>query len=750
MFFRVIGRTLLCIGCFLCTLTPDVVAQSPLQLTARPKIGLTLSGGGAKGLAHIGILKAIDSAGLSIDYITGTSMGSIIGSLYASGYSADSIEKIAHKINWDLMLSNQSSLRNIIMEEKDEYGKYDLELPWVNHFFRLNTGVLEGQELWLKFSELLFSVHQIKNFNDLPIPFKCVATDLSTGEAVVLDSGELVSAIRASMAIPSVFTAVDYNGKRLVDGGVVRNFPVRDVRDMGAQIIIGSNVSQGLLDAKKVNNALQVLLQVACFREAEDTKVEVPLCDIYVQTPLDKFNMGSCSQADEIIEAGKEEGRKLYPRLKKLADSLNAIYGIPLPKKKIQAVDSVLITSYEVRGLKHTTENFFVHTMGLLTHHKYAPKELSQMIRREAGTRYYNRIVYFLDVQPDKSSKIIFDVSENPLSFGKVSLHYNQFSGISAILNLTTRDFFTPSSRSMATIDIGENFRIRGEHLQYLGRGRKFALGLSTQFDQFNITSYNETKEAGIYNENYFVSNLRLGDSTNRNLTIGAGSRFEWTRYKPSITSTLSFKGTNDFPTTYIYIKHNSLDKPIYPRKGIKTELEGDWVFTQNPGILLHYNNQDLDTAVSGDPYPRLVFHFESFTPLSARSTILFKLQSGVNIRYGKNIMNEFSIGGLTSSFHNQITFAGLREGSFYSSGLAAFQLGYRYQLFSNIFLTGRTNILFNNLVAKSQFYQSPDFLSGYALTFTYNFALGPLEVSAMYSDQWKRVMGYLNIGIPF
>ncbi|HEY4155967.1 MAG TPA: patatin-like phospholipase family protein [Puia sp.] len=721
-----------------------------MHLTTRPKIGLALSGGGAKGLAHIGILKAIDSAGLSVDYITGTSMGSIIGSLYASGYSGDSIEKVAGNIDWDLMLSNQSSLRNIIMEEKDEYGKYDLELPWVNHFFRLNTGVLEGQELWLKFSELLFSVHQIKDFNQLPIPFKCIATDLSTGEAVVLDSGELVSAIRASMAIPSVFTAVDYNGKRLVDGGVVRNFPVKDLRDMGAQIVIGSNVSQGLLAANKVNNALQVLLQVAFFREAEDTKLEVPLCDIYVQTPLEKFNMGSFSQADEIIEAGIEEGRKLYPRLKRLADSLNAIYGPPQPKRKMPGADSVLITSYAVRGLKHTTENFFIHTMGLLTHRRYTPENLAQMIRREAGTRYYNRIVYFLDPQEDHSSKIIFDVSENPLSFGKVALHYNQFSGISAILNLTTRDFFTPSSRSMATIDIGENFRIRGEHLQYFGRGRKFAFGLSTQFDQFNITSYNDTKEAGIYNENYFVSDARIGYSTNRNLTFAAGSRFEWLRYKPSISSTLVFKGTNDFLTSYVYLKHNSLDKPVYPRKGVKTELEGDWVYQQNPDIQLHFNNLDMDTVASRSPYPRLLFHFESYTPLSSRSTLLFNLQSGINFRYNNNIMNEFSIGGLTSSFHNQITFAGLREGSFYSASVAATQLGFRYQLFNNIFLTGRANMLFNNFVSKAQFYNSPDFLSGYALTFTYNFALGPLEISAMYCDQWKRVMGYLNIGIPF
>ncbi|MFI5194228.1 MAG: patatin-like phospholipase family protein [Chitinophagales bacterium] len=719
-------------------------------MTTRPKIGLTLSGGGAKGLAHIGILKAIDSAGLAIDYITGTSMGSIIGSLYAAGYSADSIEKVAHNMDWDLMLSNQSSLRNIIMEEKSEYGKYDLELPWVNHFFRLNTGVLEGQELWLKFSELLFSAHQIKDFSELPIPFKCIATDLSTGEAVVLDSGELVSAVRASMAIPSVFTAVDYDGKRLVDGGVIRNFPVRDVKEMGAQIVIGSNVSQGLLAANKVNNALQVLLQVAFFREADDTKLEVPLCDIYVQTPLDKFNMGSFSQADEIIEAGIVEGRKLYPRLKRLADSLNALYGPHEAKKELPVTDSVLITEFEVRGLNHTTENFFIHTMGLLTHRKYTPENLAHMIRREGGTRYYNRIVYSLVPRPDKSSKIIFDVTENPLTFGKIALHYNQFSGISAIMNLTSRDFLTPSSRSMATIDIGENFRIRGEHLQYLGRGRKFALGLSTQFDQFNITSYNDTKEAGIYNQNYFVTDLRMGYSTNRNLTVGTGSRFEWIRYKPSISSTLAYKGTNDFTSAYVYVKHNSLDKPVLPRRGIKTELEGDWVFQQNPAIQLQSNNLDMDTSAAHNPYPRLLFHFESYSPLSSRSTLLVHLQSGINFRYKGNIMNEFSIGGLTRSFHNQVTFAGLREGSFYSSGMAALEVGLRYQLFGNIFLTGKTNVLFNNFAGKSNFYNSPDFLSGYALSFTYNFALGPLELSAMYCDQWKRVMGYVNIGIPF
>ena len=286
------GRSLLMVFFLFIALRFDSFGQTGNH-GARPKIGVTLSGGGAKGLAHIGILKAIDSAGLQVDYITGTSMGSIIGSLYAAGYRADSIESLARSIDWDQFLSNQSSLRNIIMEEKSEYAKYDLELPWVNNWFRLSTGVLEGQELWLKLSELLFPVSQIKKFSQLSIPFKCIATDLSTGEAVVLDSGELVSAVRASMAIPSIFTAVDFNGKKLVDGGVVRNFPVIDVKEMGADIVIGSNVASGLRASDKVTTAVQVLLQVAFFREAEDTKKEVPLCDIYVQMPMDKYSMGS-------------------------------------------------------------------------------------------------------------------------------------------------------------------------------------------------------------------------------------------------------------------------------------------------------------------------------------------------------------------------------------------------------------------------------------------------------------------------
>jgi NTE family protein len=733
-------------------LTAGAAAQAPAP-SGRPKIGLVLSGGGAKGLAHIGILKAIDSAGLKIDYLTGTSMGSIIGALYAVGYSADSIHQIASHIDWDLILSNQSSMRSIIMEEKDEFSKYVVELPWVNNWFRISTGIIEGQELWLKFAELFRPVYNIKDFSQFSIPFKCVATDVSTGDAVVLDSGELVSALRASMAIPSIFTAVEYNGKKLIDGGVVRNFPVEDVRAMGANLVIGSNVSGPLLTSDKVTNALQVLMQVAFFREAENTRTQIPLCNIYVHLPLENYSMGSFGEANQVIQAGLEEGRKLYPQLKRMADSLNALYGPQeVVKNRLPGVYPITISSFEVKGLHRTSEPFFVQSTGLLTNHSYTAANLSRMIRRAYGTRFYNRITYSIIPLPNGSNKIVFDVDEDPLTFAKLGLNYNQFMGISAILNLTSRDFFTPTSRSLVTLNIGQNFRVRAEHLQYFSRGSKFAFSLGTQFDQFNITTYDSSfHQAGLYTQNYFKVDGHFDYSTNRDLTFGVGTRFEYIHYDPSITSSLEFNGKNDFLTSYFLIRNNTLDRPNYPRRGMKIDAEADWVFRQDPSVRFHspYTNV-LDTDFSVQPYARALVTLDRYTPLAERYTLITHLQAGMNFNYKDNIMNEFSIGGLVNSFHNQVTFVGLREGTFYSPSIAEAQLGLRYQLFTNTLITARGNVLFNNFITKSSFFNTPNFLSGYALTFTYNFVLGPLELSAMYSDQSRRVLGYVNIGIPF
>ena len=261
-------KTLPLLPLLLLLLSPWAAAgQTPAP---RPRIGLTLSGGGARGLAHIGLLKALDSARVKVDYVTGTSMGAVVGSLYAAGYSGAEIERVAGQLDWDALLTNAAQLRTITLPEKDDFGRYLVELPFVKGKFQFSSGVIESEELWLKLSELLFPYYRTKNFSQFERAFRCVATDVISGEPVVLREGEIVAAIRASMAIPSFFTPVLYNGRRLVDGGIVRNFPVSEVKAMGANVIIGSNVSAGAYTDANLRNPIDVLLQISSFKDNAD------------------------------------------------------------------------------------------------------------------------------------------------------------------------------------------------------------------------------------------------------------------------------------------------------------------------------------------------------------------------------------------------------------------------------------------------------------------------------------------------
>lgn len=723
---------------------------------AQPKIGLALSGGGAKGLAHIGILKALDSAGLKIDYVTGTSMGSIIGALYAAGYNGDSIERIARAVNWDVLLSNSASLRSMSMSEKNEYDKYAIELPWVNHSFRLPSGVLESQELWLKFSELFFPVYDIKDFSKFPRQFRCIATDVSTGEAVVMKEGEIVSAIRSSMAIPSVFTAVDYQGKKMVDGGIVRNFPVRDAKEMGADYVIGSSVSGGLLTKDKINNVFQVLLQIAFFREDEDSKKEKKLCDLYVHQPLENYSMGSFGSASEIIDSGIVTGRKYYPLFKHLADSLSAIYGNKVLATKIDPPhkDSVYITQYEVRGLQQTEESFLMHRMQFEINQWYTGKELADHIRAAFGTRYYRKIIYSLEPSAN-GTKIIFDVEENPLTFAKLGIHYNSFSGISLIGNLTSRNFLTPYSRDMVTVNVGENMRIKGEHLQNFGKFKNFSSSIFAQAEQLTFNSYQGYNKDGAFTQSYIDLDVNFRVSPTRSLLMGVGNRFELFHYKPDITAKqVQVKGSHSFFNAYTFIKYNTLSNNIYPRKGRKIDVEGGYIYNQTPDFNVYGNGYRTNNYDSLDlkfnNFFRLMFDGINYTPISRRTTFIQHLQAGMNFNNQQVMLNDYRIGGMSYEFRNQVLFAGLNENTINSGSVATLQLGMRYQVYSSVYFTARANAGYYDFISSNWKGVKPTFISGYSVSLGYNFILGPLEISAMYSDQSKSLEPYITLGMAF
>jgi NTE family protein len=200
------------------------------QLQERPKVGLVLSGGAAKGMAHVGVLKVLEEVGIEPDIITSTSMGSVIGGLYAIGYRADSMETLLLQQDWEQVLSDRMELENVILEEKDYFENQLFEIGYKNGQFIPPSGLIYGQQVDNLLSRLAIPAYRTEDFRDFPIPFRCVAADIVEGQPVVLDSGDLAGAMRASMAIPTAFTPVEREGQILIDGGLIRNFPVEEAK----------------------------------------------------------------------------------------------------------------------------------------------------------------------------------------------------------------------------------------------------------------------------------------------------------------------------------------------------------------------------------------------------------------------------------------------------------------------------------------------------------------------------------------
>jgi NTE family protein len=748
-YFLILALMKFVVSLFLCISLPGYLFAQ--EQPVRPKIGLTLSGGGAKGLAHIGILKAIDSAGLKIDYITGTSMGAIVGALYATGYSGNEIENLRKDIDFDVLFSNNVPLKTLSMEEKDQYSRFAIELPFINNKIRLTTGVITGQELNMKFSELFFHVYNIHDFNKFKIPFKCMATDLETGDLIVMDTGNIITALRATMAIPSVFSAVTRNNKKLVDGGLVRNFPVKNVKEMGADFVIGSNVTNGLAKVDKIRNPVDVLLQMAFFREAGDFKEELPLTNIYIHMPMTEYNTGSFGSGKQIMEIGMETGRQYYPMFKKLADSINALSAAKTETQHSAVNNNVFIANYKVKGLRKTTEPFFFHLMNFYDNKFYTAAQINKSIRRAIGSRYYGSITYALETLSKDTANIVFTAEENPNTYLKAGLYYTRFRGINVNVNLTSRDFIVPNSRSMVSASIGESTQIEAEHFQYLGRIKNVAFIAGFKLDNQTINTYRNFKLEGAYKQNFSQTYINFQNSGNNKVAAGIGTAFEYIRFRPSIRSVNEVKGRFTDFKSYLYIKYNDFNQIFFPTRGLKFNIELAQVYSQEPTLTQLENEIPVTpSTLNFDNYTRLLLDASFYRSVNKQFTFLSDFQAGVNFTSKANYLNNFLIGGLNGSYRNQIRFAGLLEATINSSSVAALQMGLRYNPINNVYVTARINALLKDFATKKNATSGKDVLTGYALTFAYKTPIGPIELSAMYCDQSKKLQSYVLVGIPF
>ncbi len=406
----------------------------------RPRIGLVLSGGGALGFAHIGMLQVIDSLNIPIDYIAGTSMGGIAGGLYALGYSGNDIEMLVQNINWMAMFTDMPE-RNLqsYFQKKDD-GKYQFTFGFEKGNISIPSGLIHGQKISMLLSNLTYKFEQIENFDDLPIPYRCVAVDLITGNEVILKSGSISKALRSTMSIPSVFNPVVWGDSLLIDGGLLNNLPVDVAKQMGAELVIAVNVSQSAKSSTNLNSAFEILDRSIAIPAIKRSEENIKSADIYIEPELSDYRRTDFRnrERNSIIEQGKIAAKKAIPELLQLMTDNNILL------KSVQVISDKVVRNIYVTGNHEFSSDFILNLLNISSGDKFDIYSLETQIASMKLSQYFESVEYELVQQDGEYVDIFLKIIKNisPTIF-RVSVRGNEtipFSFIYRFLGINPSD----------------------------------------------------------------------------------------------------------------------------------------------------------------------------------------------------------------------------------------------------------------------------------------------------------------------
>ncbi len=498
---------------------------------ADPKIGLVLGGGGARGAAHVGVLKVLEEQGIAIDYIAGTSMGAIVGSLYAYGYSADEIEAIIADIDWtDSLTDNSPRPSQSIQRKIDERSlPSSLEIGFSNQQVKTPQGLIQGQHLNLLLRRLLAGQEDLKHFDQLPIPFRAIACDISTGEAVILESGDLVEAVRASMSVPGVFQPVKIDGRLLVDGGVVDNVPVKVAQQMGADHLIVVDVGSPLLNENQLNSPFAVTEQVFTVLTLDQTKRSIARMqtgDVLIRPELGDINSAQFNRAMEAIPMGQLAARQQLEPLKALTSETNQYdnyrqsYQVAIDEKKI-------LTDIEVDNESSRTSQRVAGFFNDLLNTKVSRDLIEQKITELYGEGRYEKLTYRLErINEQETRLVLFPVDKHwGPNFTRIGLKLSDnFDGESTFqLDLLTRvqSHNNPAAEWRFKLGIGDKSELGAAWLSPVGDSEQLYIKPYAHWRAFNQSGFllNPNQELARFRWNRGRLGLEYGydfNTTNR------------------------------------------------------------------------------------------------------------------------------------------------------------------------------------------------------------------------------------------
>ena len=443
----------------------------------RPKIGLVLSGGGARGVAHIGVIRELERKRIPIDMIAGTSMGAIVGGLYATGMNADQLEAAYLSIDWTDVLSDTPPRRQLSMRRKFDQAAFqvDKSVGIKDGKVQVPAGLIRGQKLELELQRLLAPVADIDDFTQLPIPFSAVASDIVSSETVVLDRGSLAQALRASMAVPGVFTPVDLDGRMLVDGGINNNMPVDVARQMGADIIIAVDISSPLLKQDQLGSALDIITQLTNIMVYRNTEAQVRLLgqnDLLITPELKGFSPGDFVNAMQVIPLGEVATREQADRLASLAVPGDTAIG----EARDDGLTLPVIDFIRVDNDSEVDDDFL---RGKLRQQVGQPLDL-EALEQDIGLIYgldtFDSVQYRIDDQGEQTGIVLVARQKawgpNYLQFGlSLSSDLSNDNNLSIRFGLTSMPLNRLNGEWRSILALGEEPGIETELYQPLGVG---------------------------------------------------------------------------------------------------------------------------------------------------------------------------------------------------------------------------------------------------------------------------------------
>jgi len=770
------------------------VATAQLTREQDVKVGLVLSGGGAKGMAHIGALKVIEEAGVKIDYIGGTSMGAIVGALYAAGYTATELDSIFRTTDFTNLIEDNLPRSAKTFYEKEDSERYAITLPFDNFKLSVPPAFSGGQNVYNELVKLLYPVKNIEEFASLPIPFLCVATDVETGEEVVLKDGYLPLAVMASGALPSLFEPVKVHDRLLIDGGVINNYPIQKIKDMGADVIIGVDVQHGLRDRDALLSATEILLQINNYRSVLDMEEKSKRTDIYIKPEVTRFSVIDFNLHDRIIESGVTATKKKYGDLRRLAEKQQS------GQRKIPQIipqDTLTIDRFSVTGNSDYPRGYVKGKLRLENDKTTTFTRLQQGIGNLAATRNFKTIHYRLEdyqkdgesgkltdeqkdnrtdeqknnlkkgsTDRDKGQELILDLDENPVkTFIRLGAHYDDLYKTAALLNLTRKRLLTRDDVVSLDFIMGDNVRYNFQY--YVDKGSYWSFGLNSRFNDFgkeidfDLIRSNFEVPVGA---NLNTINLDVSDLTNQvyvetvlqeEFAFRTGIEHKLLKYstttlgqqddeggRPVVQNSQgkTFFENSNFFSAFGELTLDTYDDAYFPSKGLY--FGGDFHFyVFSSDFNDNFKEFSIAQARMGGAFPIL-----------GNLSLNLETEGGFKLGTSDVTSFDFVLGGYGTDMINNFTpffgydFISLPGNSY----VKAFgRVDYEFVPNNHLMFSANFANVEDDIFRTGEWFTLPDY-SGYGIGYGWESFLGPLQLHYSWSPEGKTSNFFFSLGYWF